>query len=254
MSRFCTRCGEPLPPSVKFCTKCGAAAAVEPAPAKNEEIKAVPAAAPEKKKPKKENKLRGLIVALCIVLGVAGVIAFSVFAFGNFLTLKPHTEKVCAHINSGNLDLSSLSTDPYEDIPLYVKEMMGETADPSELGPIVSAMAPYIEIECVKVDGFFGKSCAEYRIRSRDLGGFILSFDRSSVSSSEELLSKILEYLPSAPEREFTVTVEYRRDGLFSWKGNYETPEFADAISGGLNSAYNTLYEEMLKEMEELLG
>ena len=68
---------------------------------------------------------------------------------------------------------------------------------------------------------------------------------------SEQML---IEQIPAAPQKAYYVTIRYEKDGLFDWKGDYETMEFADAISGGMNTAYNALYARMLKELEDLLG
>ena len=193
-------------------------------------------------------------MGLIVVFAIAAIAAFLVFAFGNYITLKFHTDKVLSTLNSGNLDLSQLQSDPYEDLPLYVIEMMGQSDEPSELGPVVSAMVPYLSFERTQIHGFFGGSQVEYRILSRDLSQWILSLDYSTVTSTEQLQQMLLEYIPEAPLKEYYVTVTYYKDGLFGWKGNYETPEFADAISGGLNTAFNGLYDKMIEEMEDVLG
>ena len=193
-------------------------------------------------------------MALIIVLAVVVLIGFLVFAFGNYITLKFHTDRVLDSLNSGNLDLSQFQSDPYEDLPMYVVEMMGDAAESSEIGPVVSAMAPYLTFERTQIHGIFGKSEVEYRIVSRDLSEWILSLDYAAVTSPEQLQQMILEYIPQAPLKEYYVTVTYYKDGLFGWKGNYEIPEFADAISGGLNTAFNALYEKMIEEMESVLG
>ncbi len=264
MSRFCTQCGAPAESGAKHCTQCGAALSV-PAPAPSPEPAPAPKPAPapsdekkiakaSKKQNKKAKKGKGWLVALIVIFSVIALIALLVFAFGNYITLKFHTDKVLDSLNSGNLDLSEFQSDPYEDLPLYVIEMMGETSDPSELGPVVSAMAPYLTFEIKEIHGFFGGSEVEYRIVSRDLGGWLLSLDYSAIGSSEELQKMMIDYIPEAPLKEHYVTVKYYRDGLFGWKGNYEIPEFADALTGGLNTAYNALYDEMIEEMEDILG
>lgn len=267
MSRFCSKCGSPAEEGARFCTKCAAPLNVqaikpEPAPAPTPTPTPTPTPAPapspeaKGKKQKKSGKKRklGWLWALISILAAAGIIAFLIFAFGNYFTLKIHTAKVLDSLNSGNLDLSEFQSDPYKDLPLYVVEMMGEKNDPSELGPIVSAMAPYLRFEISEIHGFFGGSEVEYRIISRDIGGWLLALDYSAVTSSEELQRMILDYIPNAPLKEHYVTVRYYRDGIFGWKGNYEIPEFADALSGGLNSAYNALYDKMMEEMEDVLG
>ena len=245
-----------MAPEAKFCGQCGAplpAPAPAPMSAPTPAPRPVPAPSPAPAN-KKAKRKKGCLVALIITVLVLALVAFLVFAVGNYITLRVHTNKVLDSLNSGNLDLSQFQADPYKDLPLYVIEMMGEDAKPSEIGPVVSAMAPYLSFERTKIRGFFGKSDVEYRIVSRDLSPWILSLDYAAISSPEQLQQMILEYIPEAPLKEYYVTVTYYKDGLFGWKGNYETPAFADAISGGLNTAFNALYEQMMEEMEDLLG
>ena len=211
----------------------------------------VNAAKPPKKKAKKK---KGCLVALIITLVVLALVAFLVFAAGNYLSLRLHTNKVLDSLNSGNMDLSQFQVDPYKDLPLYVIEMMGEAAEPAEVGPVVSAMAPHLTFDRIRILDFLGTGQVEYRILSRDLSGWILSLDYASITSPEQLQQMLLDYIPKAPLKEYFVTVTYYNDGLFRWKGNYETPEFANAISGGLNTAFNALYEKMMEEMEDVLG
>jgi hypothetical protein len=211
----------------------------------------VNAAKPPKKKAKKK---KGCLVALIITLVVLALVAFLVFAAGNYLSLRLHTNKVLDSLNSGNMDLSQFQVDPYKDLPLYVIEMMGEAAEPAEVGPVVSAMAPHLTFDRIRILDFLGTGQVEYRILSRDLSGWILSLDYASITSPEQLQQMLLDYIPKAPLKEYFVTVTYYNDGLFRWKGNYETPEFANAISGGLNTAFNALYEKMIEEMEDVLG
>ena len=226
----------------KFCTQCGAPQSA-PAPA--------PVFVPMP--PKKAKKKKGLLIALIVVVAVVALAIFARYAVGNYVTLRLHTDKVLRSLNSGNLDLSQFQADPYEDLPIYVIEMMGEPAEPSRIGPVVSAMTPYLSFERVEIHGFFGESEVEYCIVSRDLSQWLLSLDYTTVTSSVQLQEMILDYIPQAPLKEYYVTVKYTKDGS-DWKGNYETPAFADAISGGLNTAYNGLYEKMVEEMEALLG
>ena len=259
MSRFCIQCGTPVADEAKFCSQCGAslptpaAPKPAPAPAPMQPPQPVPVntAKPPKKKAKKK---KGCLVALIITLVVLALVAFLVFAAGNYLSLRLHTNKVLDSLNSGNMDLSQFQVDPYKDLPLYVIEMMGEAAEPAEVGPVVSAMAPHLTFDRIRILDFLGTGQVEYRILSRDLSGWILSLDYASITSPEQLQQMLLDYIPKAPLKEYFVTVTYYNDGLFRWKGNYETPEFANAISGGLNTAFNALYEKMMEEMEDVLG
>lgn len=254
MSYFCTKCGTEMPDHAVFCSECGTPMDVPATIGKAASEQNREAKKEKKEKKKKTKKKRKGLTALIVVFAIIALAALLVFAVGNYVTLKFHTRKVLDSLNSGNLDLSELQSDPYEDLPQYVIEMMGEAAEPAENGPIVTAMAPCLSFEIAEIRGFWGKSEVEYRIVSRDLSEWILALDYSTVASTEQLQQMILDYIPEAPIKEYYVTVQYYRDGVFGWKGNYEIPEFADAISGGLNSAYNALYGKMIEEMEEVLG
>ena len=284
MSRFCTQCGTKVADESKFCSQCGAslptpATAPKPAPAPAprpvpvqppqpvQQPRPVPVQPPQHVQPprpvpvnvpappkKKAKKKHGCLIALIITLVVLALVALLIFSAGNYLSLRLHTDKVLDSLNSGNMDLSQFQVDPYKDLPLYVIEMMGEAAEPAEVGPVVSAMAPYMTFDRVRIIDFLGTGQVEYRILSRDLSGWILSLDYASVTSPEQLQQMLLDQIPQAPLKEYYVTVTYYKDGLFGWKGNYETPEFADAISGGMNTAFNALYDKMMEEMEDLLG
>ncbi|MBR5515425.1 MAG: zinc ribbon domain-containing protein [Clostridia bacterium] len=204
----------------------------------------------KKGKKKKSGCLKFFVVLAVIALIIVGLW----YSVGNYFTLMIHTNKVLEVFNSGSLDFSEFQNEPYEELPLYVREMMGEQPDPDEQGPIITAMNPYLHFERVKISGFFGKSDVVYKIVSRDIESWILSLDYSQITSTEQLQEMILDYIPTAPVKEYTVIIHYTKDGMFNWRGEYETPEFANAITGGLNSAYNELYIKMIEEMEEIFG
>ncbi len=262
MGKFCTNCGAPLNENDKFCTNCGfRIVSEEKAPVNKElvtEQKTEPAIpqsiqtstkAPKKEK-KKRRKGKGFLIFLAVVAGIAVLLFFLWFAFGNMITLSSHSKGVVASINSGNLNLDGAYSD-YSSLPPYVQNMMGEEKADGENGALMREMLPYIKAEIEKVNGFFGASSVEYKISAPDMESFILSQDFSSYSTKEQLLSAMLSYIPTAPHRTQTVRVEYYKSSAFSkkWRGNYATSEFADAISGGMNSAYSKLYLEMLEEM-----
>lgn len=189
------------------------------------------------------------------MLLITALLAVLACTAGSYLMLSYETDRVVDAMNSGEFVLSEFQRNVYKDMPHYVLEMMGKTETDTENGPIVKAMAPYLTVERTKINGFLkGKSQVEFRILSRDLSAWILTLDYKAFSTPEELQQAILEYIPQAPVKEYYVTVTYYREGFFDWKGNFEIPEFADAISGGLNTAYNALYDRMIEEMEDILG
>ena len=283
MRQFCTQCGAETDSEDKFCARCGAAVrpvtpaptpaaesipttAPAPTPAPKEDpapiqnstpapVPTPPPATSSKPAPKKKKKKKGCLIAFFVTLFITALLTVLACTAGSYLMLSYETDRVANAMNGGDFDLSDFQRNVYKDMPLYVLEMVGETEKDTENGPIVKAMAPYLSVERTKIDGFLsGKREVEFRILSRDLSGWILSQDYKTFSTPEELQQAILEYIPQAPVKEYYVTVTYYREGFFDWKGNFEIPEFADAISGGLNTAYNALYDRMIEEMEDLLG
>lgn len=233
MKYICPVCGEKLKYGRPVCPRCSSPMTWNP------------------KKKKRHGFLKFLLVTAIILV----VLSLLWFSFGNLMTLYIHTNNVAAEINSGSFELDDAGNSAYDELPDYVKEMLGDALEEEEQnGPIMEAVMPYVEAKRTAIHGFFGGSTVEYTITAPDLEAWVTSLDPTAVTSSEQMLSELLEYIPNAPKRKQTVTVEYFRDGLFGWQGNYRTPEFADALSGGLNSAYNLLYRQMLEELEEYLG
>ena len=254
MNRCCTNCGSPVEPEDKFCLNCGTQISSLEPKNENKGKKAPQKSIKKNKKTTSKKRKKGGLIFLVVIVSIIAVVAFVWFAVGNYFTLKNHTDDVLAAFNSEDLNVAKFQKDPYEDLPLYAVEMLGETKKSTENGPIVTAMTPYLKFERVKINGFFGGHTVEYRIVSRDIESWILSLDYSTVQSTEQLQQMLIEYIPNAPLKEYYVTIEYTKDGMFGWYGNYETVEFADAISGGLNSAYNQLNERMMKELEEFFN
>lgn len=207
---------------------------------------------------KERKKGRGLLIAV-IILIVSALIALGTwYAFGNQLTLHLHAKEVTQTINAGSLDIPGANSNDYDEFPDFVKEMLGqeekkETA--AETGPLLNAILPYVNAECTKIHGFFGGTTVEYTITAPDVESWLLGLDAENVESAEDLLEQMKDYLPGAPDRTRTVTIEYTRSGFFKadWEGMYLIPEFTDAVSGGVNSAYSELYQKMLEQMKEAI-
>ncbi len=208
-------------------------------------------AVPQKKAKKK--KKHGFLKFLMWIAIIAAFLALLWFSFGNILTLYLHSEDVVATVNSGSLELPGLGSDR-DELPDFVQEMLGQ-GEPSG-NPVIDANLPYLQIRRENIHGFFGDARVEYVITAPDVEGYLMELDMTTVTSSQQLLDMVLEYIPRAPFKEFHVTVQYHKDGFFSidWRGNYMTPEFSDAVSGGLNSAYNRIYQQMMDELKEAMS
>lgn len=204
-------------------------------------------------KAKKKHKLPGIVRFLIVITVIAGVLFGSWYAFGNMLTLYIHSEDVVETLNSGSLELEGTRS-AYDELPDYVKDMLGDDVQ-EDYGPITKAVLPYISVERVKIKGFFNASSVVYEISAPDLESWLLSLEDGAFTTEDELMELMTAYMETAPVRKVQVEINYQRDGLFSftWQGNYYTREFSDAICGGLNSAYNLLYEQAMDEINEAL-
>ncbi len=266
MAIKCPTCGTGLLGRIEKCTRCGAL--INPTVPTENMVRAEDPQKPESKEaqipktkvsPKKSNKKtkkkerlvkkRRFLKFLLALVITAVVLVLAWNAFGN-ITLKIHASDVTKTLNGGSLDLHGLESDR-DELPGYVKDMLGEKKE--EDNPIIEANLAYLSARVTKVNGFFGDNTVEYAITAPDLEGFFVELDMTNISSSDELMNLILNCIPTIPVKERTVIVAYTREGLFGWRGSYKTVEFADAISGGMNTVYNHFYEEMIKDLEEAL-
>ena len=277
MEKFCTQCGFKQDENNQFCLNCGARLR-PPVPAAPEQMqtettgqkaekpqKEVKASQKDKKKEKKvakkatkkPGKKYGLLKAAGVLVGVALLLLGAWYAFGNQLTLHLHSKDVVEVLNSGSLDVPGAPGSDMDDIPDYVKEMIGENVQvKNENGPLLGSILPFIQVEDTKVKGYFGGNQVVYTISAPDVETWLLELDGDSLNSAEDLIAALRAYLPNAPRRVREVTVSYERSGFFTWdwEGMYETPEFTDAVSGGFNSAYSVLYDKAIEELEAMLG
>lgn len=204
----------------------------------------------QKKKLKRKKRLKKFLKAILIIFIIAAALAFTWFAVGNQITLTIHTDKDVETMNSGSLEMPGAHYSQYSDMPDYVVRMLGADPESPDYGPVMSEVIPYIYVERNKVNGFFGGTTVDYTIYAPDLETWLLNLDDSKTYTQETMLEELKEYLPDAPMREQKVTIEYAHDGIFGWQGNYMSLEFSNAISGGVNTAYNELYAEFSKELE----
>ncbi len=186
------------------------------------------------------------------LVGAVVVLVLFWLLFGNMITLRSCTNKDLEVFNSGSLDVPGTVCYSGSDMPEFVKEMLAE--DEQSEDDFTSIISQYLYFERTKIHGFMNGNTVEYTVYAPDMESWILNLNPQEEYTEEELFEEMVSYIPDAPIREQTITVEYFRKGLFKWEGNYETREFADAVSGGINSAYNKLYDAAMEEMEDALS
>lgn len=94
-----------------------------------------------------------------------------------------------------------------------------------------------------------------YEVKAPDLSGVFSDLSNDAVGMTESDFEQYLsDYIQSADIITTSVSVSYTYDGK-DFSANYKTPEFINAITGGLLNAYQSLYQEMvneyLQEMED---
>ena len=221
--------------------------------AQQPQYQANPAGNGKKQKPARVKKRsgKGFFKQFLIFILVNAFLVFLWFAVGNYITLSIHSREVVETINNGSLSLSGVVNNDFDKLPVYVQNKLSRPRQ--ENGPIIDLMLPYIRIETMKVNGFLGESTVEYKVTAPNVETWLLELDASSLRDENDFLQKLEEYIRSAPCSPRNVTINYHADGLFRWQGNYNTPEFLDAITGGMNTAYTELYETIWDELEDIL-
>ncbi len=190
------------------------------------------------------NKNSGLYIVTAVV-AVIVIIVFGIIIAGKG-GLSSRVEEDLEVFNSGSLDVPGISVVDSMNASDFVADIVREnTTVNNDDGKIISAVLPYIEFEVSDISD----DTAEFVILSPDLGAWLKKLEIPDEYSSEMLYDDMVDYIPEAPKKHHYVTVEYTK-GSSGWEGNYMTSEFADALSGGLFSAYGELYEQFLQELE----
>jgi len=233
---FCPRCGcsEYIPGY--YCTRCG----YYQNPQQNG----------SSRKRKKKRSVGRFFAKLFAFFAVNAVLALLVYTVGNYVSLKSHSGEVVQSINAGSFYIDGADSRDFDKLPTYVQNRLQR---PRQSNPIVDIMLPYVNVECVKVNGLWGEKSVEYKISAPNTEIWLTGSDAGSARDQSEFFTKLERYSQNAPRTARNVTVVYYSDGLFRWQGNYNTPEFIDAMTGGMNSAYAKLYEEVLNELEGIL-
>ncbi len=202
-----------------------------------------------KKKKTPKERLKACIVPTIII----GITAFLVFAFGNNITLRSRSDKDMEVFNTGSLEVPGSTYNKYSQLPTYAIKMLGGDPDEPQYGELMSLIIPHIKVERNSINGFFGGKTVEYTVYAPDMETWLLNLNPPEGYTQDDMLKDIAEYIPDAPLRSQVVTIEYSHDGLFDWQGNYMEPEFTNAISGGISTAYQELYAEIYVQLQEEL-
>lgn len=189
---------------------------------------------------------------LVLAAAIAAVI-FALWAVGNTVILNFKAPSDARSINGGDISFMNTESEAYSKLPNYVKEMLPEKKQ-EDNGPVLDAILPYVGAEVEKIDGYFGKAEVTFLVCAPDVGNWLRGIDIASVGSSEALLSMMCDAVPTMPLRFDSVTVKYNRKGIFDLEGNFKTAEFANALYGGFNEAYNEIYEQVINDIKEALG
>lgn len=190
---------------------------------------------------------------LFIIAAAVLAVIFLWYAFGNVLLLNIHAHYAVSEINSGSIEFTKSENEAYGRLPEYVKSML-DTPEPEDDGPIMKAMLPYIRAEVAGVNGLFGGREITLRVFAPDLEAFLEDLDINTVSSSDELQSMLLNYIPSAPLRSEEVTVSCFKKSIFTLEGVWDDEGFVNALYGGFNSAYADFYTRAVNEIKEALA
>lgn len=133
------------------------------------------------------------------------------------------------------------------DISIITERVFGEPADGSDTSDgIIADLFANADVQITAADD----TSVTYTIVSPDISDFFTACaeELDSITTSEELGQAILAYAETAPQKEYTVSIEY----TISDEGidmAYDTPEFINAMTGGLVDAYADLYDQYLEEM-----
>lgn len=161
---------------------------------------------PRQKKPKKKHKLPGIVRFLIAIIIIAVILLGGWYAFGNMITLYIHSEDVVDTLNSGSLELEGTQS-TYDELPNYIKDMLGEGYIEEDFGPVTQAVLPYISVERTKINGFFNNSTVKYEITAPDLENWLLNLEPGSFADENELLTLMIQYIETAPTRTAEVEI-----------------------------------------------
>lgn len=135
-------------------------------------------------------------------------------------------------------DISAITENVFEISPNEV------TTDGAENG-IIADLFANADVQVSSAD----ETTITYTIVSPDISDFfsVMADDLQAITTTEELRDALIEYAQTAPEREFTVILDYSTSDT-GIKIEYDNPEFINAMTGGLLDAYADLYNYYLEE------
>lgn len=177
-----------------------------------------------------------LILVVVLLLSMPGCSAGK----GNALTVldKDHAAVV-------ENDLEVFSKGNISEITQSVFGTTSDTAPSDDSGNgIISDLFANADTQVSSVD----ESTITYTIVSPDISDFFSTKAKElqEITTTEELRQALIDYAKTAPEKEYTVTLNYSisEAGI---EVAYDDPEFINAMTGGLIDAYADLYDQYLE-------
>ncbi len=118
--------------------------------------------------------------------------------------------------------------------------------DDAEEEGILSILFRYVTVTVERIE----EDAIVYKITAPDFTEFFTeSFSVMESMDQSEILNFVAEFAASADKRSQTVEVSYKVEGE-RFKGNYNSKEFMDAITGGFLESYGELYRRMIEELK----
>lgn len=120
-----------------------------------------------------------------------------------------------------------------------------ELSDDDMTNGIIADLFANAEVSVSAVD----ESVVTYTIISPDISDFFQAKadELQTITTSEELGQALLKYAQTAPQKEYTVSLDYSTTDI-GIEVAYDNPEFINAMTGGLLDAYLDLYDQYLAE------
>lgn len=181
------------------------------------------------------------------VLALLGIISILLFVTG--CSLKTDNELKPLDKQNAQKVKEDLAVFASGDIFAITESVFGDsiraTTENDESDGIVADLFSNAEAQVTEVED----TTITYTIVAPDISDFfhVYADELATIDTSEELGQELLEYSQKAPEKVYTVTLEYVITGE-GMEISYNNPEFINAMTGGLLEAYYDAYTQYLVE------